>query len=252
MSSPDLLRYDAAFRARTYTMKLLYDFLPIVLFFIAYKAAGIFVATAVAVVAALAQVSWSWLRHRRVEPLHLVSAGLIAVLGGVTLILHDKTFIMWKPTLVYLLFAGVFAGSQLFGGRPLVERVLASQLRLDRRRWRHLGWAWVGFFLVCGTANAGMVTYYGRAEQALRAEALAAPAGAIDDLDCAADFAGPAVELCREAAAREALWVDFKLFGLVALTLLFVVAQGLWLARHAETIEDDAGNDGEPSCSTRS
>ncbi len=251
MSLHGPLRYDAAFRARAYTMKLLYDFLPIVLFFIAYKAAGIFTATAVAVVAALAQVSWSWLRHRRVEPMHLVSAGLIAVLGGITLALHDKTFIMWKPTLVYLLFAGVFVGSQLFGGRPLVERVLSSQLRLQRRQWRRLGWAWAVFFLVCGGANAGMVAYYGHAEQALRAGAPQVAPAAIDDLDCAGDFAGEALALCREAAAREALWVNFKLFGLVALTLLFVVAQSLWLARHAVVLEDDADNGGA-GCSTRS
>lgn len=232
-------------------MKLLYDFLPIVLFFIAYKAAGIFVATGVAVVAALVQVSVSWLRHRRVEPMHLVSAALIAVLGGITLILHDKTFIMWKPTLVYLLFAGVFAGSQLFGGRPLVERVLSAQLRMARRQWRRLGWAWVAFFLVCGSANAGMVTYYGHAEQALRTAAPEVAPAAIDDLDCAGDFTAGAAALCREAAAREALWVNFKLFGLVALTLLFVLAQALWLARHAEALDDEAG-DGEARCSTRS
>lgn len=231
-------------------MKLLYDFLPIILFFVAYKVADIFVATAVAIVAAVAQVGWSWLRHRRVEPMHLVSAGLIAVLGGITLALHDKTFIMWKPTLVYLLFAGVFVGSQLFGGRPLVERVLSAQLRMARRQWRRLGWAWVAFFLVCGSANAGMVAYYGRAEQALRMAAPDAAPAAIDDLDCAGDFADQALALCHEAAAREALWVDFKLFGLIALTLLFVIAQGFWLARHAETLDDP--DDGEASCSTRS
>lgn len=233
-------------------MKLLYDFLPIILFFVAYKAAGIFVATAVAVVAALVQVGWSWLRHRRVEPMHLVSAGLIAVLGGITLALHDKTFIMWKPSLVYLLFAGVFAGSQLFGERPLIERILSSQLRMARQQWRRLGWAWIGFFLACGTANAGMVEYYARAERALQGGAANADAAAINDLACERDFAGNALELCREAAAREDLWVNFKLFGLMALTLLFVVAQSLWIARHAEAVDQDPDDDGEADCSTRS
>lgn len=232
-------------------MKLLYDFLPIILFFVAYKAAGIFVATAVAVVAALVQVGASWLRHRRVEPMHLVSAGLIAVLGGITLALHDKTFIMWKPSLVYLLFAGVFAGSQLFGERPLIERVLSAQLRMARRQWRRLGWAWIGFFLVCGTANMAMVEYYARAERALQAGAANATPAAINDLACERDFTGNAIALCREAAAREDLWVNFKLFGLIALTLLFVVAQSLWLARHAEAVDHDSDN-GEAGCSTRS
>jgi len=232
-------------------MKLLYDFLPIVLFFAAYKVAGIFVATAVAIAAALGQVGWSWFRHRHVENMHLVSAGLIAVLGGITLALHDKTFIMWKPSLVYLLFAGVFAATQLFGERPLIERLLSSQLRMPRRQWRRLGWAWLAFFLVCGIANGAMVHYYGRAEAALRSAAPQAEAAAINDLQCARDFTGEAAPLCREAAAREALWVDFKLFGLIALTLLFVVAQALWLARHAEATTEN-GDEEEPTCSTRS
>lgn len=235
-------------------MKLLYDFLPIVLFFVAYKVADIFVATAVAIVAALAQVTVSWIRHRRVEPLHLVSAALIAVLGGATLALHDKSFIMWKPTLVYLLFAGVLVGSQVLG-RPLIQRLLGGRLRMPDPAWRRLGWMWVAFFLVCGAANAGMVEYYARAERALAAAAPAATTRALDDLDCAADFPGDARAPCERAAAREALWVNFKLFGLIALTLLFVVAQSFWLIRHAEAIEDDPsddGGDGEQPCSTRS
>jgi len=238
-------------------MKLLYDFLPIVLFFAAYKVSGIFVATAVAIVTALAQVTVSWARHRRVEPLHLVSAGLIAVLGGATLILHDKSFIMWKPTLVYVLFAGVFVTTQLFGKRPLIQRLLGSQMQLPASVWRRLGWAWVAFFLVCGAANAGFVQYYGRAEQALELAAPAAQERTIDDLDCAGDFSGHAAELCRVAAARESLWVNFKLFGLIALTLLFVIGQALWLTRHAEGTEPDGDGDATgkgdgPRCSTQS
>lgn len=235
-------------------MKLLYDFLPIVLFFVAYKVADIFVATAVAIVAALAQVAVSWLRHRRVESLHLASAALIAVLGGATLALHDKSFIMWKPTLVYLLFAGVFVASQALG-RPLIQRLLGGRLRMPDPAWRRLGWMWVAFFLVCGAANAGMVEYYARAERALAAAAPAAGPGALDDLDCTADFGGDTRALCERAAAREALWVNFKLFGLIALTLLFVIAQSFWLVRHAEALEDDATtdrDDGERPCSTRS
>lgn len=236
-------------------MKLLYDFLPIVLFFVAYKVADIFVATAVAIVAALAQVTVSWIRQRRVEPLHLASAALIAVLGGATLALHDKSFIMWKPTLVYLLFAGVFVSSQALG-RPLIQRLLGGRLRMPDPAWRRLSWMWVAFFLVCGTANAGMVEYYARAERALAAAVPSASAAALDDLDCAADFGGDARALCQRAASREALWVNFKLFGLIALTLLFVLAQSLWLVRHAEALEgepsDDRDDDGERPCSTRS
>jgi len=239
-------------------MKLLYDFLPIILFFAAYKVAGIFVATAVAVVAALAQVGFSWFRHRRVEPLHLASASLIAILGGATLLLHDKSFIMWKPTLVYALFASVFAASQFLGGHPLIQRALGSQLQLPPPVWRRLGWMWVVFFLACGAANAGFVQYYARAENALRAAAPEAPENAFDDLDCNADFSGgTARALCERAESRENLWVNFKLFGLMALTVLFIIAQSLWLARYVEDgddrpDDDTAGPGEEEACSTRS
>jgi len=237
-------------------MKLLYDFLPIALFFAAYKVAGIFVATAVAVFAALAQVTFSWFRHRRVEPLHLASATLIAVLGGATLVLHDKSFIMWKPTLVYALFAVVFSASQVYGGAPLIQRALGSQLQLPAVIWRRLGWMWVVFFLVCGAANAGFVEYYFRAENALRAAAPEAPERAFDNLTCDADFSGTAHALCVRAEGRENLWVDFKLFGLMTLTVLFILAQSLWLARYVEDgderPDDTTGSGGKEACSTRS
>ena len=231
-------------------MKLLYDFLPIALFFVAYKLGDIFVATGVAIAAALVQVGLSWVRHRRIEPLHLISAGLIGLMGGATLLLHDKSFIMWKPTLVYVLFAGVFAASQLFGRRPLIQRLLGAQLRMPDAVWRRLGWVWVVFFIGCGAANAGLVEHYARAEDRLRLAASPVAAGAFDDLQCQRDFSPAARELCREAADREALWVNFKLFGLLGITLLFILGQTLWLARHAEPVDND--DEGDPQCSTRS
>ena len=202
---------------------------------------------------ALPLVPEAWLPPTR-EGQFWLSAGLIAVLGGITLILHDKTFIMWKPTLVYLLFAGVFAATQVVGDTPLIERVLGNQLRMARAHWRRLGWAWVGFFGFCAAANAGVVQYYAHAEQALRAGAPGASAAALNDLDCAADFGGSTLALCREALAREEIWVNFKLFGLIALTVVFILAQTLWLARHATAVDDTGGNGGteEANCSTRS
>lgn len=232
-------------------MKLLYDFLPIVLFFAAYWLAGIFVATAAAVAAAAVQVGASLARRRGVEPLHLISAGLIVAFGGATLVLHDKGFIMWKPTLVYALFAGVFAASQVYGRRPVIQRLLGEHLRMPAPSWRRLTWAWVGFFLVCGTANAGLVEYYGAAEAQLRAAAPAAPEAAYQELACRDDFVADARRACGEAATREALWVQFKLFGLLVLTVAFIVGQSLWLARRAVAVERGA-TDGDERCSTQS
>ena len=99
-------------------MKLLYDFFPIILFFIAFKLDGIYTATAVAIAASIVQLGLFWIKHRRFEKMHVVSAVLIVTLGGLTIVLQDKAFIMWKPTLINWLFAVVFAGSTLIGGPP--------------------------------------------------------------------------------------------------------------------------------------
>ena len=104
-------------------MKLLFDFLPIVLFFVAYKLADIYIATGVLIAATLAQVGWIWLRQRRVEKIPLFTAALVLVLGGATLLLHDPVFVKWKPTVVNWLFAVVFLGSRFIGQKTLLERM---------------------------------------------------------------------------------------------------------------------------------
>ncbi|HIO55295.1 MAG TPA: septation protein A, partial [Chromatiales bacterium] len=85
-------------------MKLLYDFFPILLFFITYKIYGIFAATAVAIIASFVQVGGFWWKHRRFETMHLVTLGIIVVFGGATLLLQDRTFIMWKPSILNWMF----------------------------------------------------------------------------------------------------------------------------------------------------
>jgi intracellular septation protein len=100
-------------------MQLLFDFLPVIAFFVAYKLADIYVATGVIIVASVLQISIHWLWKRRVNPMHLVSAGLVLVFGGLTLLIHDKSFIMWKPTILNWLFAAAFLGSMW---RPFAQR----------------------------------------------------------------------------------------------------------------------------------
>lgn len=109
-------------------MKLLFDFLPIVLFFVAYKLADIYVATGVLIVATLAQVGWTWFRQRRIEKMPLITAGLVLVLGGATLALHDPIFVKWKPTVVNWLFGLAFIGSRFIGQKTLLERMMGAQL----------------------------------------------------------------------------------------------------------------------------
>ena len=81
-------------------MKFLFDIFPVVLFFVAFKLYDIYVATAVAVGATFVQIGWSWFRHRKVDTMMWVSLAVIVVFGGATLLLHNETFIKWKPTVL--------------------------------------------------------------------------------------------------------------------------------------------------------
>jgi intracellular septation protein len=193
-------------------MKLFFDFLPIVLFFVAYKfgggdyqfngqiyqVEGIYAATAVMIVATLFQVSYTWIRHRTVERAHIITLILVVLLGGLTLWLQNPDFIKWKPTAVNWLFALVFIGAYLFTDKSLLERMMGEHIQLPGKIWSRLNIAWVLFFLFSGIAN----------------------------LYVAFNF-------------DEATWVNFKLFGMLGLTIAFVIAQSIYLARHAVEVSKE-------------
>jgi len=191
------------------TMKLFFDFLPIALFFIAYKFGGgiyhwdgqeydikgIYVATAVMIVASILQVTITWLMTRKVEKSHLITLVLVLVLGGATLWLQNPNFIKWKPTAVNWLFALTFLAAQVFTDKSLLERMMAEHIKLPDAIWFKLNIAWILFFIGSGLAN----------------------------LYVAFNF-------------DEATWVNFKLFGLLGLTIVFIIGQSIYLAKHAEEI----------------
>jgi intracellular septation protein len=210
-------------------MKQLLDFLPIALFFIIFKfyldlpdeliigindllpmmaltpgesGDAIYLATLIAIVATLIQVALSALIVKKVEKMPIITLVLLIVFGGATLALKDPVFIQWKPTAINWLFAFVFLASQFIGDKPLVQRMMSQALDIDDASiWAKLNLAWVGFFVVSGLANV-----------------LVAPA--IDPLNL-----GFSLDT----------WVEFKLFGLLGLTLVFVVAQAFYLARFIST-----------------
>ena len=134
-------------------MKFLFDLFPVILFFVAFKFYDIYVATAVAIAATFAQVGWLKLRRRKVDPMLWASLAIIVVFGGATLALQDETFIKWKPTVLYWLFAAVLAGSELLFGRNLIRALLGAQIELPDHAWRKLNWSWIGFFAIMGAAN---------------------------------------------------------------------------------------------------
>lgn len=182
-------------------MKALFDFLPLLLFFAAYKLYDIYVGTIVAIAATLIQVGVYLYKYRRVEAIPLVTLAVILVFGGLTIALQDDTFIKWKPTIVYWIFAGLMLGSHWLGKKTAVEFALRSQLQLPEKVWRRLNLSWSVFFTVLGALNLYVAFFY-------RLE--------LDD------------------AARTDIWVNVKVFGLLGLTLVFVIVQALFLAKYLE------------------
>jgi len=134
-------------------MKFLFDLLPVILFFVAFKLADIYVATGVAIAASFAQVGWLKLRGKKVEPMLWASLAIIAVFGGATLLLQDETFIKWKPTVLYWMFGLVLAGAALLFRRNLIRAMLSEQVQLPEPIWSRLNWSWIGFFAFMGAAN---------------------------------------------------------------------------------------------------
>ncbi len=214
-------------------MKLLLDFLPILLFFGAFKyaenhkdwaaafatehlgfmvsggqvgpgEAPVLLATVVVVVATLAQVVWLKLRGRKVDLMQWISLGLVTVLGGLPVWLHSETFIKWKPTGLYWVMGLSFLVSQFVLKRNLLKLMLGEQLQLPEAVWTRLSLAWAAFFAAMGVLN----------------------------LWVAYSFSTDA-------------WVNFKLFGGIGLMLLFTLAQGLYISRHLP--EEDAAASKDPS-----
>jgi len=134
-------------------MKFFLDFFPIVLFFVAFKVAGIFIATAVAIAATLVQIAWLYRKNGHVEPMQWVSLVIIVLFGGATLITHDETFIKWKPTILYWLMGGVLLVGHAFFNRNFLRMLMGSQLNLPDPVWRTLMFSWAGFFVVMGVIN---------------------------------------------------------------------------------------------------
>jgi len=134
-------------------MKFLFDIFPVVLFFIAFKFYDIYVATAVAMGATFVQIGWVWLRHRKVDNMLWVSLVLIVVFGGATLILQDETFIKWKPTVLYWLFATVLAAAALGFKKNLIRAMMEAQVTLPEAVWGRLLASWIVFFALMGVLN---------------------------------------------------------------------------------------------------
>jgi intracellular septation protein len=134
------------------TLKLVLDIGPLVLFFAANAKLGIYAATGAFMVAVLIALAVAYVLTRRIEVMPLVTAIIVLIFGGLTLVLHDDLFIKLKPTIIYLLFGGTLLGGLAFG-KPLLGMVFDSVFNLTEEGWRKLTWRWAIFFFALAILN---------------------------------------------------------------------------------------------------
>ncbi len=201
-------------------MKLLIDFLPIILFFFVYKSYGLNIAIIAMTLATVLQILYTRWQTGTYEKMQVVTLGLLILFGGLTIYINDPAFIMWKVTVLYVVFAGVLLASLIFK-KPLLERLMGSKLELPRKVWNNITILWGTGFMVIAGINAYFVDAALTARDAfIVATGDAYVSSELSTLECTAT---PAVELCRAAAELESIWVDFKLFGTLGLTFVLII-----------------------------
>jgi intracellular septation protein len=169
-------------------MQLLVDYIPIVAFILAYFYKDIFFATGVLMAVMPIVLVIQWLLTKKFNKIYVGSTVLVLVLGTLTLVYRNATFLYWKPTVLNWAIALVFLGSQWIGDKSMVQRMLGNAAELKPAQWTRLNLIWVAFFIIVGGINL-YVAY----------------------------------------SFSEAFWVKFKLFGMLGITLVFVLIQSVWL-----------------------
>ena len=169
-------------------MQLLLDYIPIVVFILAYFYRDIFFATGVLMAVMPVILFLQWLLTRKLNRIYAASTALVLVLGGFTLAFRNPTFLYWKPTVLNWAIALVFLGSQWIGEKTIVQRMLGGAAELTRDQWQRLNQIWVAFFTLVGAVNLYVAYTF-----------------------------------------SEAFWVKFKLFGMLGITIVFVIIQSIWL-----------------------
>ncbi len=141
-------------------MKIVLDFLPILVFFAAYKLADIYVATAVLMAATVVQMAITYWMERKLQTMHKATLALVLVFGTLTLLLHDDRFIKWKPTVLYAAMAIALAFTVWVLRKNFLKMMLGSQLTLADPVWMRLNWAWILYCAFMSAVNAYVALYY--------------------------------------------------------------------------------------------
>lgn len=175
--------------------KLLFDFLPLILFFIALKFGDIYLATWAAMGASILQLIWLKARRKKIETSVWLNFIVIVVFGGATIYLQNEAFIKWKPTVLYWLFTAILLGGKFFFKKNLFQQLMGSKIQLTEIAWNKMNNSWALFFLIVGIINVYVA------------------------------FSG---HFTTEQ------WGTFKVFGMTLLFIVFAIGQSLWLSKHIQ------------------
>ena len=219
-------------------MKFLLDFGPIVLFFIVYKFYGLYAAIYAMIASTFVQIMYSRATTGKFVTSQVLTFALLVVFGGISIILRDPAFVMWKVSVLYVIFAAVLIGSNYVGSKTLLERMMGKELQLPRNTWVNLTWFWSFGFILIAIINAFFVnTALSARNQFLNGGVLVDPKIDLKNFDCSQS---PLENLCLVAQSSEESWVNFKLFGTLGLTLVLILITVLMLSKHIKEKQADS------------
>ena len=219
-------------------MKFLLDFGPIVLFFIVYKYYGLYAAIYAMIVSTFVQIMYSRLTTGKFVTSQVLTFALLVVFGGISIVLRDPAFVMWKVSVLYVIFAAVLIGSNYIGSKTLLERMMGKELQLPRNTWVNLTWFWSIGFIIIAIINAFFVnTALSARNLFLNSGSIVDPKIDLKNFDCSQT---PLESLCLIAQSSEESWVNFKLFGTLGLTLVLIIITVLMLSKHIKEKQTDS------------
>ena len=219
-------------------MKFLLDFGPIVLFFIVYKYYGLYAAIYAMIASTFVQIMYSRVTTGKFVTSQVLTFALLVVFGGISIVLRDPAFVMWKVSVLYVIFAAVLIGSNYIGSKTLLERMMGKELQLPRNTWVNLTWFWSLGFIIIAIINAFFVnTALSARNLFLNSGSIVDPKIDLKNFDCSQS---PLESLCLIAQSSEESWVNFKLFGTLGLTLVLIIVTVLMLSKHIKEKQTDS------------
>ena len=217
-------------------MKFLFDFGPIILFFVVYKLYGLYTAIYAMIAATFVQMVYSRYTTGKFVNSQVLTFALLVIFGGISIALRDPAFVMWKVSVLYVIFALALIGSNWIGSKTLLERMMGKELQLPRTVWERLTWLWGFGFIGIAIVNYYffIIPYHSARQNFLDSGIPVDPKIELSKFDCSETLLE---DLCLAAQKIEEAWGNFKLFGTLGLTLLLIVITVVILSKNIKERE---------------